>query len=378
MLEAIKNNDVTFRFTEGTKSKTNYLFNYTLNRIKEMIETEKLNARESEKYFEVMLNSVASGIFTIDEKGNVLFCNKSAKELLGLSVLTHIDQLSKVENSFPTVVNNLDNLDTEIISFFNERGTIKLSLNSTNISIKNKDLKIVVLNDITEEFKDQEFSSNTKMVGVLTHEILNQIVPISSLSDTLLDINKDKNVEKGLKIIKTTSDSLVSFVNSYRKLTKIPLPNKDVILLENLINKVLTLIKKQVDIKNIDIEVNNKVSNIMIYADEGQITQVLINILKNAINAVLDKEKKEKDYLPKIWIENNIESNEDITISISNNGYPIPADDQLHVFTPFFTTTESGTGIGLSICHQIMKLNNGIIKLEESNDFKTTFKLIFK
>lgn len=199
---------------------------------------------------------------------------------------------------------------------------------------------------------------------------MNTITPISSLSETLSHSSNPEELKEGLSVISSSSKGLISFVNTYRTLTKVPKPVKEIITFKNLINKVLTLSKEEINSRKIKLEISLEPEDIMIYADENLITQVLINLVKNAISAM----EETTDPLLKISASINPES-EDISIDISNNGPAISPECQDHIFIPFFTTKNSGSGIGLSISRQIMRLHNGSLKLKSSTDELTTFNI---
>lgn len=372
MLNALENNDSTFRFRSGGDGY-NALFISTLNRITEIFANEKMNLQEQEKFFELMLDNVISGIITINDQGQVIHCNDKALNLLGLGVLTHISQIKKVDENAYSLFSSLENDGSHLLSFYNERGEVHLSVKVSHIVIRGSNLKIVVLNDIGEELEDKEIESWTRLIRVLTHEIMNTITPVASLSDTLLMIAQkrgdSREIEQGLEVISSSSKGLISFVNSYRSLTHIPTPNKAPIYIKHLIHRVLTLEKESLTAAGITTNINLQDDSIMVYADENLISQVLGNLIKNSVAAGATK----------IWFDVSISpENEDVIMDLSNNGEAIDKETQEHIFVPFFTTKSSGTGVGLSISRQIMRQSGGSLKLKCSNTTETTFTLVFK
>lgn len=375
MLNSLENDDFTFRFAEGKETK-DYLFNYTLNRLRNIMSNEKRIAREKEKYFELMLNNVVTGIMTINSRGSVIQHNSVVLNIFGLSIFTHVAQLRRVDDNLPELMLSLIPEDSsKSFSFYNEKGRVRLSLRCTYVDIRGEKYKIIVVNDIAAELEENELNSWSQLIRVLTHEIMNSITPISSLSDSMLELypDKDDNIGQGLEVISTTSKGLISFVNSYRTLTRIPIPKKAVVFVKKLINKVIILEKD--DLQNNHIKIDFKLSDdaIMIFADENLISQVLLNLIKNAIYAVSENDGSR-------WIKINcyISNNEDVIVDVTNNGHCIGKEEQEQIFVPFYTTKNSGTGIGLSISRQIMRLHDGNLKLKSSTEQETTFSMILK
>jgi len=376
MLNAIENDDFTFRFFENINltAKEEYYFSYTLNRIKDILANEKTLAREQEKYFELMLSNVITGIITVSERGDVIFCNDKIYQMFGLSVLTHIDQLNRVGEDLAKKIANITPDENPTISFYNESGEVFVSLKCNYVTIRGNKLKIIAVNDIGQELEEKELESWTRLIRVLTHEIMNTITPISSLSETLSKHygNTNEEIKQGLETISSTSKGLISFVDSYRKLTRIPEPIKNVVSVKSLLNKVITLNYDDIQSNNIQTIINTA-DDVMIYVDENLILQVLINLIKNAVVALQDSPN-----MRIISINVMVDSNEDVIMDIINNGTPINKEQQEQIFIPFFTTKNTGTGIGLSISRQIMKLHNGTLKLKTSNERETVFCLIFR
>lgn len=393
MLNALENNDSSFRFTEKGGDRYNKLFIECLNKINGIIAAEKLSASEKEKYYGLILENVTTGVISFDDRGYVAHCNNRALNLLGLSVLTHISQLKRVDESvydaFAAEGEGDDN--GVVISLYNEKGEVHLSLHKSYFVQRGKQLKLFVINDIGEELESNEIEAWTRLIRVLTHEIMNTVTPISSLSDTLSMMVKNSNetggknenllpeLKQGLDAISFSSKGLISFVDSYRNLTRIPTPDCKPIYVKNLIKKVITLVRDDLELRSVDPNVEIGNDDVMIYADENLISQVMINLIKNAISAIDERVNVELNYVPYIRIKTSIDSqSEDVIIEIANNGLPISKENQEHIFIPFFTTKSNGSGIGLAISRQIMRKHNGSLKLKVSNEHETSFVLIFK
>ena len=361
ILDALEDKETNFRFDE--KKVLYRRLNKTLNRIRLIFEKEKQEINEQERYYGQMLDRVKTGIVVVElnEKfsGKVSYCNAAALNILGVATLSNIRQLANVSLEIQECFENISEANNEMrVSFYNEKGQTTLSVSSTETSLQGKNVKIIVINDISNEMSRNEEMSWNKLIRVLTHEIMNTVTPIASLSHTLsTDItsseNKSVNREElklGLDTISESARGLIKFVDTYRSLTRVSAPVKKAFYLKELIDRVTQLTREQIS------------------ADEDQISQVLVNLIKNALQAKATT----------IDITAEIDLNEAVIVNISNNGNPISKENYEDIFVPFYTTKQEGTGVGLSLSRQIMRLHNGSISLVCSNEKITVFKLMFK
>ena len=328
-----------------------------------------------EKYYELIMNSVNTGIIVLDDIGNIYQSNNEALRLLGLSVFTHVKQLARIDDKLQATIANILPGDKHQISFVNERGTVNLSIRVSEMTLQEKHVRILAINDINSELDDKEIDSWIRLTRVLTHEIMNSVTPITSLSDTLLSIHEDADSEirNGLEVISTTGKSLISFVESYRKFTHIPTPEPSLFYVQKFAERMINLARYHNNFPNITINIHIEPTDLIVYADEKLITQVVLNLLKNAMQAIGSEQ-------PDGQIELNASCNPDesVIIEVSNNGPCIPPEEAEHIFVPFFTTKEGGSGIGLSISRQIMRLSGGSIALKSNPAInKTSFILTF-
>lgn len=368
MLDALEDKELNFRFDESRLMGRR--FNKTLNRLRGIFDKERREIIEQEKYFGLMLDHVRTGVVVIEDNGRINYCNSTALEILGIATFGHIRQLRPVSESlyeaFQTVA---EGSHEERASYYNERGKITISLTASKARIGKNDVRIIAFNDISGDIAENEQESWSKLIRVLTHEIMNTVTPIASLSETLLNFEgADGEIRNGLDTISQSSRSLIKFVDSYRNLTRVASPVKKAFFVRDLADRVINLTKEQALISGATCTYIEKSEDVLLYADEGQITQILINLVKNAIQA--DAKKVE--------ISAEINLSEHIIINVENDGRPISKDSQDEIFVPFYTTKQEGTGIGLSLSRQMMRLHNGTLNLTRSDSEGTVFSLIFR
>ena len=379
ILDALEDKETNFRFNEHTLFNRKY--NRTLNRIRTLFEREKQDLKEQESFYAQMMSQVRTGIVVVDlskrREGRIIYSNESALNLLGMATFSHLRQLGNIskdlELSFTTISANKEMR----CSFYNERGQITLSVTASETILQNKEVKMITFNDITREMLHNEEVSWNKLIRVLTHEIMNTVTPIASLSSMLSDsvtqtrVGEELNREElimGLNTIASSSSGLIKFVDSYRSLTRISPPVKKAFYLRELIDKVESLLHEQLHQMSAKFTYTEKSDDILLYADAHQLSQVMVNLVKNALQAGATK----------IDCTAEINFAESVIVTVSNNGNPISKDNQEEIFVPFYTTKQAGTGIGLSLSRQIMRLHNGSIKLLCSDQQTTVFELTFR
>lgn len=386
---AVENEDSTLYFSETIQHRSTKELNTSLNRVNRLIQDVKLRNREQEQYYGTLLEQVTTGIVVINENGNILQANSSAKKLLNYQSLTHIEQLKRVDPNLHQAFLLLREESTHQFVKTTHHNTIRhLSLQATTFRDHKKTLRIISIHDISNELDAKELESWQKLIRVLSHEIMNSITPITSLSETLLNyfIPPEKPVDKttvtntvkGLEVINERGIGLIRFVESYRKLTRLSKPVLKHIDLRNLIEHLLLLLENEPDFQRIqfsvetgtpDISVETGTSgisvatgtpDISVEADEAQLSQVLINLIKNAMYAVKDVAN------PHISVRAHYSQNGRCEIEVIDNGPGIPPEIMEQIFIPFFTTKENGSGIGLSLSRQIMKNHGGSIETVSS------------
>lgn len=385
MLDALEDGETNFKFSE--ERIWDRRLNRTLNRLRRIFEKEKEQIREQEAFYGKMLENVQTGIIVSDkENGQIIYCNSRALSLLGLSALMNIRQLSRISQELAETFSAISNGQEARSSYCNESSKMTISVTASEAIIGGRPVKIIAFNDISREIEENESESWTRLIRVMTHEIMNTITPIASLSETLsgyISTGADRNaddmgtgsgipadtrIKEGLDTIASSAKGLVRFVNSYRNLTHIPAPSKNAFYLKDMVSKVFSLTEDLMASAGVQCSYKELSEDIVIYADDNQIAQIAINLLKNAVQAGADR----------ISISARIDSMGCVIIDIANNGQPVSKESQEDIFTPFFTTKPDGTGIGLSISRQIMRLHNGTLRLTKSDDASTVFTMVFK
>lgn len=370
MLDSLDNDDVNFRFRE--RLFFDISLNRTLNRLRSIYEKRRTELREQEQYFAHMLENVQTGIVVQEENGRISFYNAYARVLLGMESLSHIRQLRRVSDSLYTAFMNVQPGKALKAEYYNESSRIDILLSASYATIKGKEVKIISLSNINTQLTENQEESWNKLTRVLTHEIMNTITPIISLSDTLnkcaVDDRLDSNYISGLETISSSSKGLLSFVESYRSLTRVAAPIRKSFLVSELAERVLQLTAPYTTEAGVETAFVEKTEDVLLWADENQIAQILINLVKNAAQAGATR----------IEISADLDSLENVVIEVTNNGAPISKEGQAEIFVPFYTTKQEGTGIGLSLSRQIMRLHNGTLALTRSDATATTFTLNFR
>lgn len=368
MFNAIDSDDLTFRFNEDPSTVDNTMLNTALNRIKEILARTKLQAEERERYYQLIMESAQTGLITVNDTGSVYQANGEALRIFGLQRLTHIRQL---EQSAPEAARALAAIrpgEKLRISYTTETGEMTLTLGCAEITLEERHRRVISVSDINSEVSEIQVESWSKLSRILTHEIMNSLAPVTSLSQTLLDIDRpmDPDVKRGLETISATSRRLVSFVDSYRRFTRIPAPQREPFEVRELVRQAVVLASAENDLR---IHVDIEPADTMIYADKVLLGQVAVNLLKNAREAIAGRPDGE------IEIRSRIDADEHVVIEFSNNGGAIPAEVAENIFTPFYTTKPDGSGIGLSLSRRIMQLHGGSLRLTSNTDHRVTFTL---
>lgn len=364
MSDALDSGESAFRYSEDHWSDRR--LNRSLNRLRSIFEAEKSDIRERERYFGIMLDHVQSGVIVIDGD-KIDYSNVIARGFLGMSDISSLRQIERISPDLANAFRSASEAESKA-SFVSERGTVQFSISACTAMLHGKDVSIVTFNDITREMENNESESWTRLIRVLTHEIMNTVTPIASLSSALsqnLDAYDTEDVRSALGTISSSSEGLISFVQSYRSLTHIAAPIRKAFYLRDLVNDSVTI--AQANWPSARVSYHELSEDIILYADYGQISQVMNNLIKNAVQAGASD----------IDITASIDKRERTVINVANNGEPISETGREQIFVPFYTTKGvSGTGVGLSLCRQIIRLNGGTINLTSSTLEATVFTIV--
>jgi len=384
--ESIRNEDFSQNFEPRDKSSVIRSLHQNMQLINEYIQRVKIESHQQEHYFRALIEHVGTGILTYNEKGFVLHANQSLKKLLGLEQLTHLKQLEKVDHKLANVLQQLQPNEQKLVQFNGKQGTTTLLIKSGAFKNQKDQLSLLSIQDINRELDEKELDSWLKLIRVLTHEIMNSIAPVTSLSESLsnyyqkegvpipastVDDKLIRNTIRGLDIIKEQGRGLINFVESYRKFTRLPKPEKKLVAVGDLLEKTALLRRAALPDDHTRITVKKPDEELLVLADEKLISQVLINLVKNAVEALDNQETGE---IQLIGREN---SSGQVEILVRDNGPGIPTDIMEEIFVPFFTTRENGSGIGLSLSRQIMRLHGGSLKASSVPGKETAFTLLF-
>jgi two-component system nitrogen regulation sensor histidine kinase NtrY len=384
--DSVRNDDSNLSFPIETGNDSLNELYQSMNRVNHQIQQLKIENRQQEQYFRTLLEHLAAGIITYNDKGFILHANSSAKKLLSIDVLTHLQQIERKDQKLYDTINSIKPYERRLIAVSSEGAEIQLSLKATSFKTNENELVILSIQDIKNELDEKEIDSWMKLIRVLMHEIMNSITPITSLSESLSNIYSNEGMPvlpeqintrtiattlQGLNVIKEQGKGLMSFVESYRKLTLVPEPVKKSFRVSDLMSRVQILYNSLEKSERTKLTVSLKNPDLEIFADQNLISQVLINLLKNALeaNENNDEAKIEIDVVE--GLSNRPE------ICVTDNGPGISAENLDEIFVPFFTTRQNGSGIGLSISRQIMKVHGGNLKVRSVPFKETTFYLCF-
>jgi len=353
----------------------------------EINSTFKVISKEKEtqyQYLQKILELVDTGILSYKhEGGEVLWMNETLKKMLGLPYLKTIHSLNKRDEELYKQVIALKPGETRIATAHAERKSFKILLSATAFQTEGEKFKLIAFQNVDEALDETESKAWQKLLSVMTHEIMNSIAPISSLADTLknrleesvanLDTNSGSldDLKLGIETIKRRSEGLLKFAETYRNLNKIITPNLSKIHVRDLFENLYSLMEPTLDQKNIEMEIVLKDTDLILEADTSLIEQVLINVIVNSIDAVKDQPE------PKILLTADTAINKKIIIKVADNGAGMSDEVLDKIFIPFFTTKKSGSGIGLSLCKQIMMLHHGNIHAQSIEGKGTSFVLQF-
>ena len=388
-LESVRFSDFSRTFqAEGLGSSFDNL-KKAFNKVIE--DFQKIRNEKEEHYFylQKIISHIEIGIIAYQKDGTVEMINNAAKKLFNIPHLKNIQLLETWSPGLELFFFNIEPGTNELLKVKIGEDLLQLSIHATEFKINERDIILVSIKNIQSELEEQEMEAWQKLIRVLTHEIMNSIAPIASLTSTVDILVNDvaRNIEpyvdqsntresindivNGLNTIHKRSTGLIHFVEKYRNLTRIPIPNIKTYLVKDQLDNVYKLLEKDIIENNIKFDISIVPEKLELTADEQLIEQVLINLIKNSIHALENVEKK------KIKLKAFINNNGKRAIQVIDNGQGILKEVGDKIFIPFFTTKSSGSGIGLSLSKQIMRTHHGNIKVNSLPFIETCFTLIF-
>ena len=370
MFRAVENDDYAFRFCEGSRRVDDRLLNASLNRIREILALAKQRVEERERYYQLIMEHAGTGLLTLDDGGNVYQANGEALRIFGLPRLTHIRQIRIPAPEAYEALCEIRPGSRRRTACRDEMGETTLTMSCEGVELENRRLRVVALTDIDDEISAMQVETWSRLTRILTHEIMNSLAPVTSLSDTLLrtDAPLDADVMHGLRTIGATGRRLMAFVENFRRFTRIPEPRKEPFEARAWIDQLVALAVPA----SIRTVVSVEPADTLLYADPRLAGQVAVNLLKNACEAVGSRPDA------RIEIVVRIDARENVLVEISNNGGAIPPETAENIFTPFFSTKPDGSGIGLSVSRRIMQLHEGALRLAVNTPERVTFTMLFR
>ncbi|MFC2104022.1 PAS domain-containing sensor histidine kinase [Bacteroidota bacterium] len=385
-LISIKSRDFVSTSTISDKASKDILreaYNVILDEFKNI----RIDKEIQYHYLKTMVEHIKTALLSFDHEGKVQFINKTASELLSIKTKQNISKIEQIDPNLYKIINKLKSGESELIKLKINDELQHLSVYATELKVQKETIKLISLQNIKHELEYHELESWQKLIRVLTHEIMNSVTPISSLSSAINETFKETNghktkIEKisgddfedmisSLQTIETRSKGLLKFVSSYKQLTRIPKPDFAEVNLVELVNHCINLLKQKIKESGIQFKLNTDDKKISCFADYDQIEQVVINLLINAIDAVRNQDK------PEIRIDIIRNQTNKPNVIISDNGKGIDPEEMDKIFIPFYTTKKEGSGIGLSLSRQIMQLHKGSIQVNSDFGKGTEFILKF-
>ncbi len=337
-------------------------------------------------YLQSIVQNIDVSILAYQKNGTVEMINKAAKKLFQLSSINNIEKLNTLSGELVDTLLKIKPGYNKLVKVQDDDDFLQLAIHATELKLKNKIIVLATIKNIQNVLEEQETEAWQKLIRVLTHEIMNSITPIASLSATLesilkpytsqagtenMDIDTVQEIKQALTTINKRSNGLLHFVNTYRNLTRIPKPNFKLVKANDLFKNIEELMKEEMKGKDIHLIKHIEPESFEVSMDEQLIEQVMINLVKNSIHAVDGKED------PKIIMKAFFNKRGRPTMQVIDNGTGILKDVIDKIFIPFFTTKPSGSGIGLSLSRQILRLHGGTITAQSQPDKETVFTLTF-
>lgn len=383
-LESVKYSDFVSGFTADNKLGKSFKdLNLAFNEVLEAFRKARSEKEEHWQYLNSVVQQVRTGILSFDTEGNIQLINTNARKFIGTNSLQNIDDLIRINPGLHHILKTVRPGRSEL---YRASEALYLTIQCTDLRIRGADVKLVTLQNIQPELQKQELEAWQNLTRVLRHEIMNSITPISSLTSTLREIldhdleqknshyelksEAAEDLKEGLNTIESRSKGLIKFIDAYREYTSLPQPKMTLVRLKDVIEKVAKFMRPELKKAHIDFQCECKSDYLTIQADAEMIEQVLINLMKNAVEALSEAPH------PRISLIGEYDGSA-VLIQVSDNGPGIIGEAVDRIFVPFYTTKRTGSGIGLSLSRQIMQMHNGSLTVQSEPDVRTTFTLRF-
>ena len=383
LLSAFENGDLSFHFAENSTFLQDRVFNILLNRVRDFVSEQQRLRDQNEVFHRAVENLSRTGLLGAGPAGEVRCCNRALTSVLGLGVIRHISDLDRLMPGLTARIEALEEGGTLEVPIGSEMRIYNFEIGKYTVMDGNTPVRVYVFEEKAGSRTEAERSESAqwqKMTRIISHEVLNTITPIVSLSDTLHDMTDDRNLREGIQVIGESARGLLGFVNGYRALSRVPVPQIHPFKFRPMLDYVLSPLLPGVEELGGRVDIALEDEDMVLFADEQLMRQVVANILKNALNALRDRfgEKAAPaavplDDVPLIRITAFVNASDNTEIHISNNGDPIPDENADHIFDPFFTTRAEGTGVGLALSRQIMRAHAGSIRLDRTDPEMTSF-----
>lgn len=384
LFDSVESTETSINFSKKSNSTEFANIYDRFDKLIKHVQELKIDSLQKNVFLTTLFEHINIGIITLDNQGKISLKNSAARKILGKGNTNNIDDIHKIDSSLANTLEKIKPEESKLISFYHDGYLQHLSLRATLLKFPHEDVKIISFQNIMKELDEREMEGWQKLIRVLTHELMNSVGPINSTILTILELltnqnQKSTHVElikpekiqdaiKGIKIIEERSKGMLDFVKRFRSLTLIPHPEFVDIVVDNLINNVIVLLKDEAEKKNVELKNKTEYNNLKAHADKGMTEQILINLIKNSFEAVKDKSK------PKINVSSWTDHNS-VYINVADNGKGIPLKIQDKIFVPFYTTYKHGTGIGLSLSRQLANAQGGALVLTKSTQDGTIFTL---
>ena len=385
--DSIKYSDFSQNFSPHIKGASFEQLSNSFMDVMQKFQSTRTEKEENYRYLQTVIQHIGVGLMTYTPDGNIDLINSSAKKLLKLNIIKNLKELSILDKNLPETLLNLHAGEKTLQKIVDNNELIQLAIYATEFRMRGKQYTLISLQNIQNELEDVEIEAWQKLIKVLTHEIMNSVTPITSLASTADAIlkefeNNSQNISETLKehmidvrsavnTIQKRSNGLLHFVDAYRNLTKVPIPNFGIIKIEKMFERIQTLLTEEIAKRLINFVISVEPKDLEITADSDQIEQVLINLVLNSMYALEGHEN------PQIKLIGFIDRWGRGIIQVKDNGPGIPEEIMEKIFVPFYTTRKGGSGIGLSLSQQIMRAHRGNIRVNSIPGKETIFTLRF-